>query len=288
MGNLYIVSTPIGNLEDMTLRAIRILGEVDRVACEDTRRTRTLLQNYGIRTRTLSYRDHNKVTAARKIFGIIEGGGDVALVSDAGTPTISDPGLYLIRAAIEKEIPVIPLPGASIVLTALVVSGLTTVPFSVFGFLPQSPRGVRRLCEELTKRSETLLLFDSPKRLARDLSIMHEIWGERRAVVAREVTKVHEEFKRGTLDTLAEYYGESFGAGVRGEVVILVEGSREGSEKMGADVAEIVRYIRLRFDEEELTARDMTREVVEIFGITRNRAYPLVVAEMKETWEGRG
>jgi 16S rRNA (cytidine1402-2'-O)-methyltransferase len=288
MGNLYIVSTPIGNLEDMTLRAIRILGEVDRVACEDTRRTKTLLRNYGIRTRTLSYRDHNKVTAARKIFGIIEGGGDVALVSDAGTPTISDPGLYLIRAAIEKEIPVIPLPGASIVLTALVVSGLTTVPFSVFGFLPQSPRGVRRLCEELTKRSETLLFFDSPKRLARDLSIMREIWSERRAVVAREVTKVHEEFKRGTLEALAEYYGESFGAGVRGEVVILVEGSREGSEKMDADVAEIVRYIRFRFDEEELTARDMTREVVETFGITRNRAYPLVVAEMKKTREGRG
>ncbi len=288
MGTLYVVSTPIGNLEDMTLRAIRILGEVDRVACEDTRRTRTLLQNYGIRTRTISYRDQNKVAAARKIMEIVEGGGSVALVSDAGTPTISDPGLYLIRAAIGRGIPVVPLPGASIVLTALVVSGLPTVPFSVFGFLPQSAKGVRRLCEELARRSETLLFFDSPKRLARDLSIMAEIWGERDAVVAREVTKVHEEFKRGTLDSLADYYGEAFGAGVRGEVVVLVEGLGRGNDEGAVDVTEVRRYIRHRFGEEDLTARDMTREVVETFGLARNRAYSLVIDEMKGARGKRG
>jgi 16S rRNA (cytidine1402-2'-O)-methyltransferase len=276
MGDLYVVSTPIGNLEDITLRALRVLKEVDRIACEDTRRTRTLLAKYDVETKVLSYHDHNKVSATRRILKILENGGDVALVSDAGTPTIADPGLYLIRAAIDRGHGVIPLPGASVILPALVVSGLSTVPFLFHGYLPKNAAGVRRFCEYIREREETVICLDSPKRLGRDLAVMAEVLSDRRAVVARELTKIHEEFKRGHLESLSEHYGVGANSSVKGEVVILVEGCREKD----VDTWDIERYIQNRLAECKVTSRDLSREIVEKFGIGRNRAYKIVILEM--------
>jgi 16S rRNA (cytidine1402-2'-O)-methyltransferase len=277
MGDLYIVSTPIGNLEDITLRALRVLGEVDRIACEDTRRTRKLLSKYDIHTRTISYHDHNKETSGRRILKILEGGGGVALVSDAGTPTLSDPGVYLVRRAIERGIHVVPLPGASIVLSALVVSGLPTVPFSFMGFLPASLNGVSQCCRMCSERQETLIFLDSPRRLGRDLSVMAGTFGERRAVVAREVTKIHEDFRRGDLRSLADLYSNGDRrAEVRGEVVILVEGLKQRP----IDLPAVRSYIRKRLKDGGMTARDLSREVARTFGVGRNRAYGLVLTEM--------
>ena len=281
MGDLYIVSTPIGNLEDITLRALRVLKEVDRIACEDTRRTRNLLARYGIRTGILSYHDHNKVASTKRILRILGGGEDVALVSDAGTPTIADPGFYLVRAVIKKGLGVIPIPGVSIVLAALVVSGLPTIPFTFQGYLPRNRTGVRRLCEKVRERGETLVFLDSPKRVGRDLTLMVEVFGEREAVVGREVTKIHEDFRRGSLASLAKHYGSGSLSDVRGEVIILVEGHREEE----ADEEEIVRYIHQRLGGGSLTARDLCREVVDAFDIGRNRAYRMVISVMADSKE---
>jgi len=282
MGVLYIVSTPIGNLEDITLRAIRILKECSWIACEDTRRTRILLAKYGILTRVLSYRDQNKVQATGRILRVIANGGDVALVSDAGTPTLADPGLYLVRAAIERGIPVVPLPGPSIVLAPLVASGLQTVPFSFFGFLPPGPGRVRQLCETLRGRNETLIFLDSPRRLGRDLAVMAEVFGGRRAVVAREVTKIHEEFRRGTLISLAGYYGAEGPGPVKGEVVVLIEGRGERV----IDEDDVMQYIRERIAGGGATSKGLCREVEEAFGLARNRAYRLVVLGLGRTKGG--
>jgi 16S rRNA (cytidine1402-2'-O)-methyltransferase len=280
MGDLYIVSTPIGNLEDITLRALRILKEVDRIACEDTRRTRNLLARYGIRTGMLSYHDHNKITAAKRILRILEKDNDVALVSDAGTPTIADPGFYLVRAAIEKGVRVIPLPGASIVLTALVVSGLPTIPFTFLGYLPRSISGVKQVCEEVKGRKETLIFLDSPKRLRRDLALMAEVLGDRESVVGREVTKIHEDFMRGCLSFLAGHCGSGSSSGLKGEVVILVDGAGDV-----VDEDEIVRFIRRQLREGGVTARDLCREVIDTFEIGRNQAYKMVISLMGDNKE---
>ncbi len=280
MGDLYIVSTPIGNLEDITLRALRILREVDRIACEDTRRTRNLLTKYGIKTGTLSYHDHNKIAAAKGILRILGGGRDVALVSNAGTPTIADPGFYLVRAAIEKGVKVIPLPGASIVLTALVVSGLPTIPFTFLGYLPRNITGVKQVCEEVKGRKETLIFLDSPKRLRRDLESMVEVLGDRESVVGREVTKIHEDFKRGRLSFLASHYCSSWSSGVKGEVVILVEGAKEA-----VDEGEIIRFIRRHLRAGGVTAKDLCREVIDTFEVGRNQAYKMVISLMGDNKE---
>ncbi len=277
MGDLYIVSTPIGNLEDITLRALRVLKEVVSVACEDTRRTRRLLSSYGIKTRMLSYHDHNKSSATRKILSILEEDGDVALVADAGTPAIADPGLYLVRAAIAAGVKIVPLPGASIILTSLVVSGLPTAPFYFHGFLPRREKSVTELCEEVCERGETLIFLDSPRRLARDLGVMTKVFGNREGVVAREVTKVYEDFRRGSLSALLDHYGAGESSGVRGEVAILVE----GASAREIDTEEVLAYIRSRLEREEPTARDLCRDVMERFELGRNRSYRMIIAERK-------
>jgi 16S rRNA (cytidine1402-2'-O)-methyltransferase len=282
MGDLYIVSTPIGNLEDITLRALKILRDVDLIACEDTRRTRTLLGKYGISTKTLSYHDHNKKESARKILKILEGESDVALVSDAGTPTIADPGYYLVREAIDSGIKVIPLPGASSVLTALVVSGLPTFPFCFLGFIPHNKSQVKQFCENVCDREETLIFLDSPRRLERDLVIMKEVFGEREAVVAREVTKIHEDFQRGSLSTLIEHFGDSASSRIKGEVVILVEGVKEST----VDEEEVVAFIRRRLRGESVTVRDLCQETVDVFGAGRNRVYRMILDEMAKNGQG--
>src|SRR4030088_3700469 len=196
--SLYLVATPIGNLEDITLRALRVLKEVDLIACEDTRQTLKLLSHYGIKTRLVSYHEHNEMTKAAELVVDLEGGAKIALVTDAGMPRISDPGFRLIALAIRHHVPVIPIPGASAFLAALVASGLPTDSFRFSGFLPSKAGQRRKLLESVKGSPRTQVVYEAPHRRLETLTDVVEILGEdRHVVVAREVTKIHEEFLRG-------------------------------------------------------------------------------------------
>lgn len=224
VGTLYIVATPIGNLEDITLRAIRILREVDLIACEDTRHTRKLLNHFQIEKPLTSYFEHNKFVKGEKIVGELLAGKNVALVSDAGTPGISDPGYNLVVEAIEKGIPVIPIPGASAVISALSAAGLPTDRFHFVGFLPPKEGKKRRLLESLKGEEATLVFYESPFRVKKTLSLMREVLGNRRTVVVHELTKIHEGFFRGTV---SEVIGPIQKVPEKGEWVVLVQGFQD-------------------------------------------------------------
>lgn len=219
---LYLVATPIGNLGDITLRALETLSSADVLACEDTRVTRILLERYGIRNRPYSYHEHNAEVVGPKLIAALEAGKSVALVSDAGTPLVSDPGYRLGQLALEAGYRVVPIPGASAPLAALVGSGMPSDAFLFAGFLPVKDRGKRDRLAELSKIPATLIFFESPHRIGASVRVAAEVLGrERRAVVCRELTKTFEEFRRGTLGELAEYYDED--RTVKGEIVLLVE-----------------------------------------------------------------
>ncbi len=222
-GILYIVSTPIGNLEDITLRAIRVLKEVGIIAAEDTRHTRKLLSRYEIHVPLTSYHDFNKYEKAEVLIAKIKEGINVALVSDAGTPGISDPGYYLIKRAIEEGIRVIPIPGATALTAALSVSGLPTDRFSFIGFLPKKRTARDKTLKTLSTIEHTLILYESPYRVLKTLNEIREIFGERKISVARELTKFHEEVIRGKISDVIN----NLGSHPKGEIVIIIEGKRE-------------------------------------------------------------
>ncbi|WP_274423523.1 16S rRNA (cytidine(1402)-2'-O)-methyltransferase [Chelativorans sp. YIM 93263] len=217
---LYLVATPIGNLSDITLRALEVLAGTDIVACEDTRVTRVLLERYGIQQRLTAYHEHNAEQAGPRLLAALEEGKSIALVSDAGTPLVSDPGLRLVQAVQEKGVRVVPIPGPSAVLAALTASGLPTDAFLFAGFLPAKAGQRRSRLEALAATPATLVFFESPRRLADSLKAMAETLGARQAVVARELTKVFEEIRRGSLSDLAAHYA-SAGA-PKGEVVVCI------------------------------------------------------------------
>ena len=220
--SLYLVATPIGNLGDITLRALETLSSADVLACEDTRVTRILLERYGIRNRPYAYHEHNAQEVGPKLIAALEAGKSVALVSDAGTPLVSDPGYRLGQTALEAGFRVVPIPGASAPLAALVGSGMPSDAFLFAGFLPVKDRGKRDRFAELSKIPATLIFFESPHRIGASVRVAAEVLGrERRAVVCRELTKTFEEFRRGTLGELADYYDED--RTVKGEIVLLVE-----------------------------------------------------------------
>lgn len=223
---LYIVSTPIGNMEDITLRAVRILGEVDTILCEDTRETKKLLQRYEIHKPTLSYHAQSKLSKVEKIFELLEAGRDLALVSDAGTPTISDPGCMLVdqvRARFGADVEIIPVPGASAVLSALSVSGFSTSEFVFLGFLPHK-KGRETLFREISSSKRTVVFYESPHRMEKTLAALAEhLLPERRLQVSREITKIHEEHTRGTLLEVIEHF-RAHPDRIRGEFVVTVEG----------------------------------------------------------------
>ncbi len=221
MAVLYIVATPIGNLEDITLRAIRTLKEVKLIAAEDTRKTRQLLTAYDIKTPTTSYHEHNKLTKLDYLLRVLEQ-GDVALVSDAGTPGISDPGYELITAVVKQNVKIIPIPGPSVLTTAMVVSGLPTDSFCFLGFLPHKAGDRRKLLKNRAAEKSTLVLFESPHRIEASLQDMLEIWGDRPIAVCRELTKIHEEIYRGTLSQAAGHFNAP-----RGEFTLVVAGKTE-------------------------------------------------------------
>ena len=223
-GVLFVVSTPIGNLEDITLRALRILKEADLIAAEDTRKTGILLKHYQIKTKTTSYHDFNKEKKTPYLLKELKSGKDVAIVSDAGTPGISDPCYYLVREGIKEKIRIVPVPGSSALLSALVVSGLPTDKFVFEGFLPsKKAKRIKRL-RELSIEKRTLIFFESPYRLIKALKDLNEVFGERRIVVARELTKKFEEIVRGKITDVESHFENKK---VKGEMVIIVEGKVE-------------------------------------------------------------
>ncbi len=226
MSTLYIIATPIGNLEDITLRAIRILKEVDLILCEDTRVTKTLLSRYEIGTPTMSYHAQSKLSKVEKIFELLEGGKNIALVSDAGTPTISDPGVLLVAQVREKfgdEISVVPIPGPSALITALSGAGVSVAEFTFLGFLPHK-KGRETLFKEIAASKRVMAFYESPHRIEKTFESLEKFCGgERRIVIARELTKMHEEFVRGTVSEVRAHY-TSHPDRLRGEFVVIVEG----------------------------------------------------------------
>lgn len=235
-GTLYLVATPIGNLEDITLRALRILREVALVAAEDTRHTRKLLTHHGIPARLVSLHEHNERTRAPEIVGRLLAGESVALVSDAGTPGLSDPGIELIQHAAAAGITVVPLPGPSAFVAALAASGLPTAPATFLGFLPSSAAARQRLLESHRMLSHTMVIYEAPHRLLKTLAAIREAWGEhRRLAVARELTKVHEEIFRGTVGKAIQHFT---GQRPRGELTLVVAGvAAQGAGRTCADPA---------------------------------------------------
>ncbi|HEY0827537.1 MAG TPA: 16S rRNA (cytidine(1402)-2'-O)-methyltransferase [Bacilli bacterium] len=220
-GKLYLVATPIGNLEDMTFRAIRILKEVHWIAAEDTRQTRKLLTHFDIPSRTISYHEHNKQASGAELIRKLLAGESVAVVSDAGIPAISDPGFDLIQLAIHNSIAVVPIPGANAALSALIVSGLSTDRFLYAGFLPRTKKKLIEELEKLKAREETLIFYESPHRLDKTLQHIFEQWGDRQVALARELTKKYEEIWRGTVSQSLSWVKE---LAPRGEYCIVIEG----------------------------------------------------------------
>jgi 16S rRNA (cytidine1402-2'-O)-methyltransferase len=246
-GSLYIVATPIGHLEDITLRALKVLREADLIACEDTRQTAKLLERYGITTATISYHEHNQQRRSAELVERLKAGKNIALVSDAGAPLISDPGEVLIARAVAEEIQVVPVPGASALTTALMASGLPIERFLFVGFLPSKRTQRRTELEELKTIPYTLVFFEAPHRIEQAVEDMNEILGDRPAVLAREMTKIHEEFERSTLARLAEKLKAQ---PVKGEIVLLVSGAQMADESVQtlgvvSQVAELIEKYRL-------------------------------------------
>jgi 16S rRNA (cytidine1402-2'-O)-methyltransferase len=268
---LYLVGTPIGNLEDITLRAVRVLKEADQIACEDTRQTQKLLNHYGISTRTVSYHEHNEMTRAPELVLDLEGGARVALVTDAGTPGISDPGFRLISLAIRHHIPVVPIPGASAFLAALVASGLPTDSFRFSGFLPAKSGQRRQMLESVASSPRTQVFYEAPHRAKEAVEDIVEILGsERQVVIAREVTKIHEEFLRGRAGEILATLNAR--GDIKGEITLLIGKAEEGQPKIAASVS-----VRQRLEQimaaENLDEKAALKKIAKEMGVSKSEAY---------------
>jgi 16S rRNA (cytidine1402-2'-O)-methyltransferase len=220
-GTLYLVATPIGNLEDITIRAVRILQEVDSIACEDTRTSRVLLNHYGINKPVVSYHNFNERQASERIIGRILEGQNVAVISDAGTPSISDPGFIIVREAVRQEINVVAIPGPAAMIMAVAVSGLPTDAFIFYGFLPQTSGKRRTILESLAERRETMVFYESPYKIHKLLDEVFEVIGNRKAALCRELTKKFEEIIRGDIETIRDKFKEKK---IKGEITLVVQG----------------------------------------------------------------
>lgn len=270
---LYLVATPIGNLEDMTVRALRILKEVDMIAAEDTRNTRKLCNYFDIATPLISYHEHNIEVGGQKLLSLLREGKSVALVSDAGLPCISDPGADIVEKAIAEGFAVVPIPGANAAVTALIASGLNPQPFYFFGFLNRNKKERRLQLESLIKREETMLFYEAPHRLKDTLKDMQLVLGNRRIVLARELTKKFEEFLRGTIEEALVW---SEGNEIRGEFVIVVEGNTSGELEeveqpwISMTVVEHVDYI---IEETQMNSKEAIKEVAKLRGLPKRDVY---------------
>ena len=272
---LYLVATPIGNLEDMTMRAIRILKEVDIIAAEDTRNTKKLCNYFEISTPLLSYHDHNLQVGGEKLLELLREGKSIALVSDAGLPCISDPGADIVAKAVKEGFAVVPIPGANAALSALIASGLSTQPFFFYGFLSRNKKERKAEIEKLQKRQESVILYESPHRLKESLRDMQSIMeGTRKIVLARELTKKFEEFLRGTIDEAVEWVEQ---AEIRGEFCIVLEGNEEVSET--SDEAQwwseltLEEHVDRLIAEKQCTSKEAIKEVAIQRGLSKREVY---------------
>src|SRR5262250_3197654 len=279
-GCLYLVATPIGNLEDITLRALRILKESDQIACEDTRHTQKLLNHYSIQRPLVSYHEHNELTRAPELVLAMEQGAQVALVSDAGVPLVSDPGYRLVTLCLRHRLPVIPVPGPSALLAALSASGLPNEEFLFAGFLPARSGERRRALERLRIEDRTIIFYEAPHRIEETLADAREILGDRTACLARAVTKLHEEFRRGTLSELIASLSDK---PVRGEITLLIgavpaehrAAQRDSSQSLAERVDELIRQAKLdRKEALKLAAKER--------GMTKRAAYQELHLDLRE------
>ncbi|MFS0725092.1 16S rRNA (cytidine(1402)-2'-O)-methyltransferase [Paenibacillus sp. 1P07SE] len=287
-GTLYLVATPIGNLEDMTYRAVRMLREVDLIAAEDTRQTRKLLTHFEIQTRLVSYHEHNKQASGSELIRMLEQGQNIALVSDAGLPAISDPGSELAMAAADGGIPVVPIPGANAALSALIVSALPTERFTFAGFPPREKKRLQPWLEELAVQEGTLLLYESPHRLQKTLQAIADAWGDRQIALARELTKRYEEVARGTVKECLQWLDEH---PPQGEYVVVVAGAEhrlpEGAESQRS--GDVAWWSTLSLEDhvrhyEELTGdrKEAMRRTAQDRGLPRREVYNTLMKKHDE------
>ena len=266
-GTLYVVATPIGNLEDLTFRALRILQEVDLVAAEDTRHSRKLFNHYGIKTPLTSYFEHNEASKGEQIVRALASGKNVALITDAGTPAISDPGFLLVQRCRAEQLPVASVPGASAVTAALSIAGLPTDRFVFEGFLPTRQKACRERIAAFRDEPRTVVCYESPRRLLKTLDLLREVMGAARQIaVVRELTKLHEEVFSGTIEATLDHFASS---GVRGEVVILIA-PQTGELETGETVVDAL--LRLR-SESNLPMRQIVKQVAKQFGLPGSDVY---------------
>lgn len=274
---LYLVSTPIGNLEDITLRALRVLKSVALIACEDTRHTRRLLDHFGISKPTISYHEHNEQARADELVQRLAAGESIAIVSDAGTPGISDPAYRIVLAAIERGIAVVPIPGAVALIAGLVASGLPTDSFLFAGFLPAKKMARRGRLEELKAERATLVFYEAPHRIRETLCDALEVFGDRQASLARELTKLHEQFLRGTLPELIAHFDEHQ---PRGEMTLVIAGNADDNLPLveSGSIGEQIERLML----DGVSRSDAIKQAAKSRGLTKREAYQMLLEE-KET-----
>ncbi|MRH45007.1 16S rRNA (cytidine(1402)-2'-O)-methyltransferase [Aquibacillus halophilus] len=271
-GTLYIVPTPIGNLEDITIRAINTLKAVDMIAAEDTRNTKKLLNYFEIDNKLISYHEHNKQSRESRLLDALKEGSDIALVSDAGMPAISDPGYEIVKAAIEVDLPVVVLPGASAALCALVGSGLPANEFYFYGFLPRKKKDRDADMERLKSINATLLFYESPHRLLDTLEYLHEKLGNRRISVARELTKRFEEYIRGEILEVIKWTEEGT---IKGEFCIVVEGNTESVSDIPVwwNELTIEKHVEHYINEDNMTSKEAIKQVAEVRKLPKREIY---------------
>lgn len=275
-GTLYLVATPIGNLEDITFRALRTLKEVDVILAEDTRKTLKLLNHFEIKKPLISFYRHNEGVKIEQVLNMLEEGKNLALVSDAGTPAISDPGEDLVRALIENEINIVPVPGAVAAIQALICSGFDTTRFAFEGFLSINKRCRKERLEELKNEERTMLFYEAPHKLTRTLEALKETFGpDRRIVLGREITKIHEEMMRMTVQEAIDYYAEN---DVKGEFVIVVE----GTSKVVEEVTETIEELMERYLEEGMDKKEAMKLVAKEKGISKSEVYKACLSKKDE------
>lgn len=275
-GTLYLCATPIGNLEDMTYRSVRILGEVELIAAEDTRHTRQLLTHFAIHTKLTSYHEHNKFTKGPELIEYLRSGKDLVCVSDAGLPGICDPGSHLAELAIAQGIRVSPLPGANAGLSALICSGLDTTLFTFVGFLPRTAKKQQEKLGQVQDYAGTLIFYEAPHHLKGTLKAIYSVLGDRKAVLGRELTKKFEEFRRGTLSELLAYYESE---APRGEFVILVAGTSENETKAEPIINASPVELCQKFIAEGMDKKEAMRKTAKTLGISRREVYKSLLAE---------
>ena len=266
-GKLYLVATPIGNLEDITLRALRILKEVDYIAAEDTRNTLKLLNHFEIKKPLISNHRHNEEDRENSLIEKLKDGKNIAVVSDAGTPGISDPGEVIAKRAIEENIEVIPIPGACAAINALIASGLNTKEFVFFGFLPLNKKLRKEKLEEIKNENKTIIIYEAPHKIKDSLNDLKNIVGDRKIVLARELTKIHEEFIRGNIDEIIEK-----SENLKGEMILLIEGSKEFNNENILNNLSLEEHYNV-YEKQGLDKKEIIKKIAKDRGVNKNEIY---------------